>query len=76
MAKIYTEKLIYVINLSSHSSDPYTMDDFMEKFNNNSLIDYPHDHNWLYITSKEDEMRSILKSEQNVNSILQYRGLI
>ena len=71
-----TEKLIYVVNLSSQSSDAYTINDFIEKFNNDSLIDYPHDYKWLYITSKEDEMRSILKSDDNVNSILNYRGVI
>ena len=32
---IFVCNLIYVINLSQHSSDPYTMEDFIVRFNNN-----------------------------------------
>lgn len=71
-----TSNLIYVINLSSHSSDPYTMDDFIERFNNNDLIDHPHDHNWLYITQDHKEHLRILNSSEAINSILNYRGVI
>jgi len=68
--------IIYVINLSSHSSDPYTMDDFIKRFNNDDLIEHPHDHNWLYITKDHKQHLRILNSEEKMNEILKERGVL
>lgn len=67
--------IIYVINLSQHSSDPYTIDEFIKSFNNNDLIDHPHDHNWLYITQDYKEHLRILNSNTAINKILKERGV-
>jgi len=73
---IVKENKIYVINLSERCSSGFSIEEFTRRFNENLLIEHPHDHNWLYITQDHKQHLRILNSEEKMNEILKERGLL
>ena len=66
--------IIYVINLSEQCSSGFSIEEFTKRFNENLLIEHPHDHTWLYITQNYNEMKQILDNEKLIIKLLEERG--